>query len=239
MSDENTQGAETSLADIRQQIDAIDREIFDRLVRRSALVTSIGEIKAAAGVVTPLRPRREAEQLRQLAAWHSAAQPDMSFASIVAIWREIIGAALAQQGGLQVHVTAATAQLARLYFGAAIDYRLIEETVDLTMLTKGGDIIVLEPQVLLAAIDQLPPQVQCFARLGGAGQTVGLAIGCFEEELIGSSLLSVISRDALSPAMTCLAEDDMQALVETMETKPLGRYIGRYEILLGNDREER
>jgi chorismate mutase len=239
MSDENAQGAETSLADIRQKIDAIDREIFERLVQRSALVTSVGEIKAASGVATPLRPRREADQLQQLAAWYSAAQPDMPFTSIVAIWREIIGSALAQQGGLRVHVTAATAQLARLYFGAAIDYHLIAETVDLAMLTKGGDIIVLEPQALLAAIDQLPPQVQCFARLGGAGQTVGLAIGCFDEELIGSSLLSVIPRDALSVAMTCLAEDDTQALVESMETKPSGRYIGRYEILLGNDREER
>ncbi len=239
MSDENAQSAETSLADIRQKIDAIDREIFERLVQRSALVTSVGEIKAASGIATPLRPRREAEQLQQLAAWYSAAQPDMPFASIVAIWREIIGSALAQQGGLRVHATAATAQLARLYFGAAIDYHLISETVDLAMLTKGGDIIVLEPQALLAAIDQLPPQVQCFARLGGAGQTVGLAIGCFAEELIGSRLLSVIPRDALSVGMTCLAEDDTLALVESMVTKPSGRYIGRYEILLGNDREER
>jgi chorismate mutase len=238
MSDENALGAETSLADIRQQIDAIDREIFDRLVRRSALVTSVGEIKAASGVTTPLRPRREAEQLQQLAAWYAAAQPDMPFASVVAIWREIIGGALAQQGGLRVHVTAGTAQMARLYFGAAINYHPIDEKVDFTMLTQGYDIIVLEPKALLAAIDRLPPQARCFARLNGAGQTIGLAVGCFEEELIGSSELSLVPRDAVSGAMTCLAEDATQALVESTATKTLGRSIGRYAILPVNDREE-
>ncbi len=238
MSDEIAQGAEPSLADIRQQIDALDREIFERLIRRSALITSVGEIKAASGIAAPLRPRREAEQLQQLAAWYAAAQPDMPFASIVAIWREIIGAALAQQGGLRVYVTASTAHIARLYFGAAIDYHLMRTPVDLSVLASGSNIIVLDPETLLAVIDKLPPQAQCFARLGGGDQVVGLALGCFDEELIGSTVLSLVPLGASSTSTTNLATNKTHALVETSDAKYAGRCIGRYAILPVNDREE-
>lgn len=239
MTDTNETQAEMSLADIRHEIDAVDREIFDCLLRRSELIKSVSQIKAATGIKAPLRPRREAEQLAQLTQWYTAVQTDMPLASIISIWREIIGAALAQQGGLRVHVTESTALAARLYFGASIDYLpLSGENFDLEVMLSGADIFILEPQDLLSVIDRLPAEVRCFARMQGQGAQVCLALGCFDDDLTGSVALSVVPIGDQPQASTCLASDGTRMLIETADANISVPCIGRYAILPVNDREK-
>ena len=93
--------APTDLADIRDQIDELDGELRDLLLARAKLVDQVGKAKAASGDTVTLRPQREAAQIVKLAEWQKTNAPDMSLAGLVAIWREIIGMALHQQGGLK------------------------------------------------------------------------------------------------------------------------------------------
>ena len=81
-------GSETTLGDVRQEIDAIDADLHALIRRRAALVERIRTVKARDGI--PLvKPGREAEILRALAARHEGEFP---FAAVARIWREIIAA---------------------------------------------------------------------------------------------------------------------------------------------------
>ncbi len=76
----------TSLQDLRNEIDAIDTEMHGLIMRRAALVERIRVVKARDSVTT-VRPGREADIMRALAARHDGNFP---FAAIARIWREII-----------------------------------------------------------------------------------------------------------------------------------------------------
>ena len=87
------------LADLRQRIDEIDGAIHDLLMKRSALIERIGEVKGEDGIV--MRPGREAQVLRRLLNRHRGPFP----AGVLArIWREIISACTAMQQSLGVAV---------------------------------------------------------------------------------------------------------------------------------------
>jgi len=79
-------GSETTLDDLRREIDAIDAEAHALIRRRAALVERIRAVKARDGSVI-VKPGREAEILRALAVRHDG---DFPFAAIARIWREII-----------------------------------------------------------------------------------------------------------------------------------------------------
>jgi len=76
----------TSLQDLRNEIDAIDAEMHGLIMRRAALVERIRMVKARDSVTT-VRPGREADIMRALAARHDGNFP---FPAIARIWREII-----------------------------------------------------------------------------------------------------------------------------------------------------
>ena len=106
-----------SLEQVRREIDRIDDQIHDLLMRRSAVVESIAAAKPA-GRVT-LRPGREATILRRLLDRHRGPFPKMA---LVRIWREIMGAVVALQGPFMVAVHAAgrstsAIEMARNHFG--------------------------------------------------------------------------------------------------------------------------
>ncbi|MGB0571408.1 MAG: chorismate mutase [Alphaproteobacteria bacterium] len=90
--------APDDLAAFRREIDSIDEQLHDLLMRRGEVVSEIGRRKAADGQVT-FRPAREAQLLRRLLARH---QGDLSHASIFRLWREIIAASIRIQGQLTV-----------------------------------------------------------------------------------------------------------------------------------------
>lgn len=107
-----------TLAEIRRAIDAIDDELHDLLMRRAALVGDVQKAKAdKTGLF--LRPGREAQILRRLAARHTG---DLSRPALARIWRELMGGLYHLQGGLRVGVHGGAQPLtifdaARQHFG--------------------------------------------------------------------------------------------------------------------------
>ncbi len=116
------------LDEVRRQIDAIDTELHDLIMRRFELSKRIADAKAggAANGAIPLanavRPGREAEIIRRLLARHDGAP---SAAVIVRLWREIMTASLMLQCPIRVELFGGEAptdiwDLTRNYFGATV-----------------------------------------------------------------------------------------------------------------------
>ena len=109
---------EVDLSNLRRDIDAIDDQIHDLLMKRTALVDGVRRSKADSGSIN-YRPAREAQILLRLIARHQGPFPKPVVARI---WREIITAMLRLQGPFSVAVyapeeTSATRDLARDHFG--------------------------------------------------------------------------------------------------------------------------
>ena len=104
-------GPDQQLAALRAEIDAIDSQLHDLLMRRTDLAVQVGEVKARVQPLggTPadgakfIRPAREALILRRLVARHSGRLPK---AVIVRMWREMISALLQVEGPFVVAVQA-------------------------------------------------------------------------------------------------------------------------------------
>ena len=75
-----------TLDDLRREIDEIDDEMHDLLMRRTTVVDAIGALKKSDGVPA-IRPGREATILRRLITRHEGKFPR---ALVVRIWREIL-----------------------------------------------------------------------------------------------------------------------------------------------------
>jgi len=114
-------GSETTLEDLRREIDAIDADMHALIRRRAALVERIRAVKARDGTST-VKPGREAEILRALAARHEG---DFPFAAVARIWREIIaGITRMEMTGYSIAVVTgndgiACWDMARSQFGSA------------------------------------------------------------------------------------------------------------------------
>jgi chorismate mutase/prephenate dehydratase len=91
-----------TLDDLRREIDEIDDEMHDLLMRRTELVDAIGALKKSDGVPA-IRPGREANILRRLMARHDGKFPR---AQIVRIWREILSGTTRLQVDFAVAVQA-------------------------------------------------------------------------------------------------------------------------------------
>ena len=114
--------APLDLADIRREIDALDAELRALLLKRADLVGQVAASKAQSDNGGVLRPEREAAQMRALLDWQKEKAPHLAKAGVVAIWREIISMAIAQQGGLTIYASASALVAARGYFGASLTY---------------------------------------------------------------------------------------------------------------------
>ncbi len=106
-----------ALADVRREIDAIDDAIHDLIMRRTALVEAVRDLKR--GSTVKIRPSREAQILYRLMRRHSGPFPKRELA---AIWRQLIVATLAFEGPFSVAVympgeDGAYWDLARDHFG--------------------------------------------------------------------------------------------------------------------------
>lgn len=86
-----------SLESLRGEIDQIDSQLHDLLMRRTQISRAIAKNKA--GNSTSFRPAREMQVLRRLLQGHSGSLPR---AVVVRIWREILSDSLAQQGSFAV-----------------------------------------------------------------------------------------------------------------------------------------
>lgn len=104
------------LSALRDQIDQMDDQIHDLLMRRIALVAQVAAIKGSSALI---RPKREIEIIARLLQRHQGALP---FVAVARIWREIIGAMTWIEGGLSgVMVQAAGLdRTARDHFGVIV-----------------------------------------------------------------------------------------------------------------------
>jgi len=113
--------SDTDLSGFRAEIDRIDDEIHDLLMRRITIAVNVGNTKRDNSSVA-YRPAREAEILRRLTDRHKGALPKTV---LIRIWREIMTAMLRLQGPFTVAVYApdgdgAYRDLARDHFGGAV-----------------------------------------------------------------------------------------------------------------------
>jgi chorismate mutase / prephenate dehydratase len=110
-----------SLDNLRLEIDRIDDQIHDLLMRRTDIVSEVGALKRRSGVMSlALRPGREAAILRRLLVRHSGPFPRQV---LVRIWRELLSAQVALQSDFSIAIFAPDGldiyrELARDQFGA-------------------------------------------------------------------------------------------------------------------------
>ncbi len=121
--------SDTDLSGIRAEIDRIDDQIHDLLMRRTALAGKVGKTKRDTNAVA-YRPAREAAILRRLTDRHKGALPKTV---LTRIWREIMTAMLRLQGPFTVAVYAPDGagpyrDLARDHFGGAVPATLHQST---------------------------------------------------------------------------------------------------------------
>lgn len=107
----------TPLAALRDEINGIDNEIHDLIMRRAAIAARVRDSKQGDPV---WRPAREAQILRRLIERHDGPFPRTT---IVQIWREIVSAMVRLQGEFAVAVYATEnnrlcRDMARDHFGA-------------------------------------------------------------------------------------------------------------------------
>ena len=108
---------EDALAALRGEIDALDDALHDLVMRRAGVVARLAASRVKGDAASPLRPGREAAILRRLLSRHSGPLPPDA---LVRLWREILFASSAMQGGFAVALPAgdaALAEAARTHFG--------------------------------------------------------------------------------------------------------------------------
>ncbi len=121
--------SETDLSGVRAEIDGIDDQIHDLLMRRTALADEVRKAKRGADTVS-YRPARETAILRRLIERHKGPLPKTV---LTRIWREIMTAMLRLQGPFSVAVYAPDGSgpyrdLARDHFGGAVPATLHQST---------------------------------------------------------------------------------------------------------------
>ena len=92
-----------SLESLRREIDAIDDQMHDLLMRRVEIVGRVASVKNRDASPVFIRPEREAMILRRLAGRHGGRLPAKI---MVRVWREILAAAADMQSPLTVAVYA-------------------------------------------------------------------------------------------------------------------------------------
>ena len=108
------------LESLRRQIDALDRELLERLNRRAEVASAIGALKRAEGSPA-FRPEREAAVIDALKAANAGPLPE---ASVAPIWREIMSACRALETPTRVAYLGPAGTFSELaalgYFGSSI-----------------------------------------------------------------------------------------------------------------------
>ncbi len=128
------------LGTLRQEIDEIDEALHELIVRRTAVVGKISQHKGPQEN-SGMRPGREAEVLRRLAARHTGPFP---VGAVVRIWREMMASLTAMQGPFSIAVYAGGDDqgywdLARDYFGSHTLVTAYSTRRDvLTQVAEGG-----------------------------------------------------------------------------------------------------
>lgn len=107
-----------SLEEIRREIDSLDHQVHDLLMKRAALIVKVIEAKRKNKMHT-VQPEREAMMIRRLLDRHTGVLPREAVARI---WRELVGAVSLVQTNLKAAVTVPDNNRGLLYWDMAKDY---------------------------------------------------------------------------------------------------------------------
>jgi chorismate mutase len=124
-----------TLADLRAEIDCIDSELHQLLIKRGEIIHRLIEVKArqnGQGSGSAFRPAREADMMRGLVARHKGLLP---LDTVESIWRIIISTFTYAQAPYNVHVDvsggdAAMRDCCRFHFGFTVPYVAHESAGD-------------------------------------------------------------------------------------------------------------
>jgi chorismate mutase-like protein len=175
-------GPDKQLAALRAEIDAVDSQLHDLLMRRTDLAVQVGEVKARVQPLggTPadgskfIRPAREALILRRLVARHQGKLPK---AVIVRMWREMISALLQVEGPFVVAVQApkgdtALWDLARDHYGSRVKITPVPGSADvLNAVARGKATVGILPMPRLG--ERSPWWPQLLAKGDGVAHVMG------------------------------------------------------------------
>ena len=129
-----------TLADLRVQIDALDRELLTLLNRRAHVAEQVGDFKRREG--TPFfRPDRVAQVIEKI----QLANPGpLKSDHVAAVWREIMSACLALEAPVRVAYLGPAGtfseQAALQFFGASIDQKLCATVDEVFRTTASGGV---------------------------------------------------------------------------------------------------
>ncbi|HEU4826657.1 MAG TPA: chorismate mutase [Dongiaceae bacterium] len=175
-------GPDKQLAALRAEIDAVDSQLHDLLMRRTDLAVEVGEVKARVQPLggTPadgakfIRPAREALILRRLVARHQGRLPK---AVVVRMWREMISALLQVEGPFVVAVQApkgdtALWDLARDHYGSRVRITPLPGNADVfKAVSRGKATVGILP--MPRAGERNPWWPHLLAKDGGAAHVMG------------------------------------------------------------------
>lgn len=113
-----------TLADLRVEIDCIDSELHQLLIKRGEIIHRLIEAKARQGGGSAFRPGREADMMRGLVSRHQGLLP---LDTVESIWRIIISTFTYVQSNYSVHadVSGGDAHMrdcCRFHFGFTVPY---------------------------------------------------------------------------------------------------------------------
>lgn len=117
-----SESPKSPLADLRAQIDQIDKAMHGLLIERGTVIDRLIEIKSRQGGGSAFRPAREASMMRALAERHRGRLP---FDAVESIWRIIISTFTYVQAPYSVHLdishdASAMRDSARFHFGFTV-----------------------------------------------------------------------------------------------------------------------
>lgn len=123
---------DSKLSELRNKIDAIDRELLKLLGDRSDIVCEVGKLKGDNNGNNFIRSGREARMLRELTAKGAGKFPK---AAIKSIWRVIISASLDLESGLKIalpnNLDFKSHRDITEYFGNFIHYQEYEDETEI------------------------------------------------------------------------------------------------------------
>jgi chorismate mutase/prephenate dehydratase len=133
-----TAAPDPELLALRQQIDAVDRELLTLLNRRAGLALAVGEIKKREGTVV-FRPEREAQVIDGLKAVNAG---PLHTESVAPIWREIMSACRALETPTRVAYLGPAGTFSELaalgYFGSSLTKVLCASIDEVFRTTTAG-----------------------------------------------------------------------------------------------------
>ncbi|MEN3289137.1 MAG: hypothetical protein V7634_3437 [Bradyrhizobium sp.] len=119
-----TPPAPPSLADLRQEIDAIDEQMHRLLMQRGDIIDRLIKVKKTQEVGSAFRPAREAGMMRRLVERHGGILP---LTTVESIWRVIVSSFTYVQAPFAVHADVSVGESAmrdsaRFHFGFIVPY---------------------------------------------------------------------------------------------------------------------